>query len=67
VAERVTARSSVEPHPSLLDGFADDHLAGEVDVEERERQLTGTRPKTMAVTLGGFLPIRRENSALWRI
>ena len=28
-----------------------------MDVEERERQLTGTRPKTMAVALGGFLPV----------
>ena len=46
----VTPRSSVEPRPSLLDGFADDHSRlhyDEMDVEERERQLTGTRPKTM--------------------
>lgn len=40
---------------------------GEIDVEERERQLTVTRPKTMAVLKVGFFPVRRENSALWRI
>jgi hypothetical protein len=28
--------------------------SSEMGVEERERQLTGTRPKTMAVALGGF-------------
>ena len=38
-----------------------------MDVEERERQLTGTRPKTMAVALGGFPSLCWENSALWRI
>lgn len=57
----VTPRSSVEPRPSLLDGFADAYCErpgglryGRMDVEERERQLTGTRPKTMAVVLAGF-------------
>ena len=53
-ARCVTAGSSVEPRPSRLDGFADDLRSvlaglycGEMDVEEREGQLTGTRPKTM--------------------
>ena len=53
-ARCVTTGSSVEPRPSLLDGFADDHRSvlaglhyGEMGVEGREGQLTGTRPKTM--------------------
>ena len=50
----VTPRSSVEPRPSLLDGFADAHTTREMDVEERERQSTVTRPKTMAVLKVGF-------------
>ncbi len=53
----VTPRSSVEPRPSLLDGFADDLCRisdKEVGVEERERQSTVTRPKTMAVLKVGF-------------
>ena len=44
----------MEPRLSLLDGFADDHCRvlarlhfDEMGVEEREGQLTGTRPKTM--------------------
>jgi len=41
------------------------HLSDEMSVEEREGQLTGTRPKTMIVSW--FLPLCRENSALWRI
>lgn len=53
-ARCVTAGSSVEPRSSLLDGFADDLRSvlvrlhyGEMGVEGREGQLTGTRPKTM--------------------
>jgi hypothetical protein len=67
-AGSVTSRSSVEPRPSLLDGFADDQccvLAGlhhiEMDVEEREGQPNGPIPKAM---MCWFLPVRRENSAL---
>jgi hypothetical protein len=67
-ARCVTAGSSVEPRPSLLDGFADDQcrvLAGlhyiEVGVEEREGQPNGPIPKTM---MCWFIPVRRENSAL---
>ena len=59
--QSATRRSSAEPRLSLLDGFADAYRKrpgglryDRMDVEERERQLTGTRPKTMAVALGGF-------------
>ena len=36
----------------------------EMDVEERERQPKTARPKTMAVFVSWFFPVRRENSAL---